>query len=76
MFLAYAKKELRLAESDFFAKIGLENEPSIRLFEKLGFKRGKVVEVFGEVEMVWDKARDPGDEAEEQYVEVVYPLEM
>jgi RimJ/RimL family protein N-acetyltransferase len=35
------------------AKIGSSNTSSIALFEKLGFVKTKVVEVFSEVEMRW-----------------------
>lgn len=35
------------------AKIGTANTPSIRLFESLGFSIVKVVEVFQEVELLW-----------------------
>lgn len=41
------------------AKIGSGNTPSIRLFENLGFKIVKVVEVFEEVELRWRP--DPED---------------
>jgi hypothetical protein len=37
------------------AEIGNANEASIRLFEKLGFEKTKVVEVFNEVEMRFRK---------------------
>ncbi|EPS95687.1 hypothetical protein FOMPIDRAFT_1131879 [Fomitopsis schrenkii] len=35
------------------ARIGMQNAPSIALFEKLGFVETKRVEVFGELEMRW-----------------------
>jgi len=37
--------------SDFVVRIGEANEPSIKMFEKLGFAISKRVEVFQEVEM-------------------------
>ena len=39
--------------SSLVARIGIDNHPSISLFQKLGFQKTKVVEVFGEVEMRW-----------------------
>lgn len=51
VFLPYAAAALDLPASAFFCRIGLANEPSLNLFEKVGFRRVKVVEAFGEVEM-------------------------
>lgn len=39
--------------SSLLTRISLTNEPSIKLFEKLGFQIVRTVEVFGEVEMRW-----------------------
>ena len=44
-------KPLPVPKDHFVARIGMKNEPSIRLFEKLGFVITKRVEVFEEVEM-------------------------
>lgn len=52
-FLSYAASALDLPPAAFFARIGTTNEGSIALFAKLGFRKGKVVGAFGEVEMVW-----------------------
>lgn len=40
-----------ISKSALVVKIGKENTASIKLFEKIGFKIIKVVEIFGEVEM-------------------------
>lgn len=53
MFLSYASTELRLPPIAFFARIGVRNDASLRLFDKVGFRRGKE-SVFKEVEMLWD----------------------
>lgn len=53
LFLLYASRTLGLAPSSFFARIGTANEGSIALFEKLGFRRGKVDEIFQEMQMDW-----------------------
>lgn len=53
IFISYASEKLPLPPSSFFAKIGTSNEGSIQLFERLGFKKGKISIVFEEVEMVW-----------------------
>ncbi|GAA5870159.1 hypothetical protein JCM3774_002608 [Rhodotorula dairenensis] len=58
VFLSYAKAELRLPPTSFFARIGFDNEKSLGLFRKLGFVEGKRVEVFREVELVWPGAAD------------------
>ena len=42
---------LPVRKDSLVVRIGDENEPSIRLFEKLGFRITKHVEVFEEVEM-------------------------
>lgn len=42
---------LPVRKDSFVVRIGDKNEPSIRLFEKLGFRITKHVEVFEEVEM-------------------------
>ncbi|KAF8996135.1 GNAT domain-containing protein [Cyathus striatus] len=46
---------LNLLPETLVTRISQTNEPSIRLFEKLGFKITKTVEVFQEVEMRWRK---------------------
>lgn len=53
IFISYASEMLSLPPSSFFAKIGTSNEGSIQLFERLGFKKGKISIVFEEVEMIW-----------------------
>lgn len=54
-FLSYASSSppagLGYPRDAFIAKIGTSNLASIRLFERLGFKKTKVVEVFQEAEM-------------------------
>ncbi|KAK4054868.1 hypothetical protein OIV83_000792 [Microbotryomycetes sp. JL201] len=57
MFLPYVSKILSISPDRFFARIGASNVGSIRLFEKLGFKRGKLVQVFDEQQMDWDESR-------------------
>lgn len=54
LFLSYSSQILGLKPSQFFAKIGMDNSGSIKLFEKLGFVKGKVSEIFQEVEMIWN----------------------
>ncbi|KAJ6526264.1 GNAT domain-containing protein [Mycena vulgaris] len=44
---------LPVPATSLLARISESNVPSIRLFEKLGFRITKRVEVFGEVEMRW-----------------------
>ncbi|EKM74964.1 hypothetical protein AGABI1DRAFT_47168 [Agaricus bisporus var. burnettii JB137-S8] len=44
-----------IAPDRLVVRISDSNEPSIRLFEKLGFKTTKKVEIFQEVEMRWRK---------------------
>lgn len=68
-FLQYASAILSLPPSAFFARISTSNEGSIALFERLGFKRGKVVEVFAEMEMVWGGGDGWGWEKDYQVVE-------
>ncbi|GAA5978505.1 hypothetical protein JCM11641_007966 [Rhodosporidiobolus odoratus] len=55
-FLSYSSRALDLPPSAFFARIGFDNAPSLGLFRKLGFKEGKRVEVFREVELIWEGA--------------------
>lgn len=47
---------LPIPPTTLLARISESNVPSIRLFEKLGFRITKRVEVFGEVEMRWREA--------------------
>jgi RimJ/RimL family protein N-acetyltransferase len=51
LFISYATKYLNLKPEQFMVKIGFDNEPSLRLFEKLGFVEKKRVEIFREIEM-------------------------
>jgi hypothetical protein len=44
---------LKVVPTHFIARIGSSNESSIRLFERLGFGKVRVVEVWDEVEMRW-----------------------
>lgn len=53
-FLSYASRALALPPRAFFARIGYDNTPSLRLFESLGFGESNRVEVFREVEVGWD----------------------
>lgn len=53
-FLSYTSRALSLPPRSFFARIGFDNTASLGLFGKLGFREGKRVEVFREVEMVWE----------------------
>ena len=46
-------ERLPITPSSLIARIGISNSASIELFQKLGFQRTKVVEVFSEVEMKW-----------------------
>ena len=52
---------LRIPAKHLVTRITESNMPSIRLFEKLGFKITKRVQVFGEVEMRWDSTKRPVD---------------
>ncbi|KAJ7171929.1 GNAT domain-containing protein, partial [Mycena filopes] len=47
---------LPVSPTTLLVRISESNIPSIRLFEKLGFRITKRVEVFGEVEMRWSEA--------------------
>lgn len=60
VLLSYASSALGLPPSAFFARIGASNEGSIALFEKLGFKKGKLVAVFDEQQMDWGGGADWG----------------
>lgn len=77
IFLLYASRTLSLPPSAFFARIGTANTGSIALFEKLGFKRGKVVEVFQEMEMNWGggEGGNFGWEGKEEYTPLDDPAE-
>jgi len=44
---------LPIPPTSLLTRISESNVPSIKLFEKLGFRISKRVEVFGEVEMRW-----------------------
>ncbi|BGP36818.1 hypothetical protein JCM10449v2_000720 [Rhodotorula kratochvilovae] len=59
-FLSYSSRALSLPPRAFFARIGFDNVPSAGLFHKLGFREGKRVEVFREVEMVWGGGEEDG----------------
>lgn len=72
LFLSYAGRALRLPPAAFFARVSETNEGSMRLFEKLGFGRGRLVEVFQEREMEWRGGDAWGWES--QGVEVEYPV--
>lgn len=77
LFLLYASRTLKLPPSAFFARIGTANTGSIALFEKLGFKKGKVVEVFQELEMTWGgkDGQGFGWEGKEEYIPLDDPAE-
>lgn len=76
LFLLYAARTLKLKPSAFFARIGTSNSGSIALFEKLGFKRGRVVEVFQELQMNWGGSDEGfGWEGKEEYVVLDDPAE-
>lgn len=77
LFLLYASRTLNLPPSAFFARIGTANTGSIALFEKLGFKRGKVVVVFQEMEMNWGGKEGEGFgwEGKEEYIPLDDPAE-
>jgi hypothetical protein len=49
--LNYAQDNLSIPLDKFIVRIGLANKSSIALFDKLGFGKEKVVEVFQEVTM-------------------------
>ena len=52
LMMAYAAREpLSTRPEDFFARIGMQNTGSIRLFERLGFGITKRIEIFQEVEL-------------------------
>jgi len=52
-------KGLGIPPHALVARIGAANAPSIRLFETLGFRVTRRVEVFEEVEMHWDARVHP-----------------
>lgn len=62
LFISYASKHLDLRPEQFIVKVGYENVPSLKLFEKLGFRETKRVEVFREVEMGWGGSREGEEE--------------
>jgi hypothetical protein len=51
--LSYAVQTLPISPSHLIARISTSNQPSIHLFQKLGFGITKTVEVFSEVELRW-----------------------
>jgi hypothetical protein len=51
--ITYAVHHLPLSPRHFIARIGTANEASISLFERLGFGKVRVVEVWSEAEMRW-----------------------
>lgn len=51
--LTYAIHRLPIAPRHLIARIGTSNTASIALFERLGFGKVKVVEVWSEAEMRW-----------------------
>jgi len=61
-----------MSPSQFIARIGRSNTPSIKLFESLGFGITKVVEVFDEVEMRWGHKAGQ-EETSEGMKELGYP---
>lgn len=52
LFLSYSSRELKIPPRNFFARISLRNVGSIALFERLGFVKGKIVEVFDELTII------------------------
>ena len=64
--LSYAIKSVGISPGSLIARIGQSNPASIRLFESLGFKIEKVVEVFDEVQLRW--IASPGVNAERQEI--------
>lgn len=50
---ALVPSPLKVPPAALVTRISESNTPSIRLFEKLGFRVTKRVEVFGEIEMRW-----------------------
>jgi hypothetical protein len=59
--IAYAQTlPLSLKATSFIAKIGLANDPSLKLFERLGFEKVKVSEVWQEAEL---HLKEDGDAA-------------
>lgn len=69
--LNYAQKHLSIPTKNFIARIGLTNAGSIALFNKLGFGKEKVVEVFQEVtmRMGWVEGAEDGKMNEGERVE-------
>ena len=49
--LSYALSQLGVRPSKLIARIGMDNSPSIKLFESLDFRIEKRIEVFSEVEL-------------------------
>ncbi|ORX41305.1 GNAT domain-domain-containing protein [Kockovaella imperatae] len=68
LFLSYAISTLKIQPHQLIARIGMDNEPSIRLFESMGFGIEKRVEVFREVGLRW--GHKPSQEGEETQSEV------
>lgn len=48
-----AAPPLSFPPQQFFARVGMQNEKSIKLFERLGFVRGKYAPHFDELELKW-----------------------
>ncbi|GAA5977289.1 hypothetical protein JCM5350_002418 [Sporobolomyces pararoseus] len=57
LFLSYSSRHLDLKPRQFIAKVGFDNEASLRLFEKMGFVEKKRVEIFREIELDWGGGR-------------------
>lgn len=72
LFLSYASDILELKPFQFFAKIGMDNLGSIKLFERLGFVKGKISEIFQEVEMIWGGTIDEKWSWEKGYEMIEY----
>ncbi|GMK60005.1 hypothetical protein CspeluHIS016_0902220 [Cutaneotrichosporon spelunceum] len=68
LFITYAVHHLPLGPRHFIARIGTANEASISLFERLGFGKVKVVEVWSEAEMRWGWA---GGQYEDAWADTV-----
>lgn len=56
LFLSYASSIVK--PHRLIARIGKDNAPSIKLFESLGFRVVKIVEVFNQVELRFDGVPD------------------
>ncbi|CAK9782116.1 acyl-CoA N-acyltransferase [Cutaneotrichosporon oleaginosum] len=73
LFITYAVHHLPLSPRHFIARIGTANTASISLFERLGFGKVRVVEVWSEAEMRWGWTESSGEEYDDSWADMHDP---